>query len=110
MRYGGNPRKYRNVPEIVDGLRFDSRREARRYQELRLLEAAGMITDLCADKRQLHYRCVVNSELICTYTPDFRYREGGTLIIEDCKGVRTQVYLLKAKLVHALFGVTIREI
>lgn len=102
--------KYGNEPTLIDGLRFDSKREARRYQELRLMAQAGVITELCAEKKALRYPCVVHGQLICTYVADFRYREQGAIIVEDAKGHRTPLYVLKRKLVAALYGIEIREV
>lgn len=93
----------------VDGIRFDSQAEARRYGELRLLEAAGTIFDL---KLQVEYPVHLKGQHICTYRADFVYfdREKGEWIIEDVKGVRTQVYRLKRRLVEASYGITITEV
>ncbi len=51
----------------------------------------------------------VNSELICTYVADFCYTENGKYIVEDVKGTRTREYVIKAKLMKALFGITVLE-
>lgn len=101
--------KYRAKRVEVDGIRFDSRAEARRYGELRLLEAAGTISDL---KLQVEYPIYLKGQYICTYRADFVYfdREKGEWIIEDVKGVRTQVYRLKRRLVEASYGITITEV
>ena len=99
-------RKYRNVPTIVDNIQFDSKKEAARYRELRLLERAEKIQNLMCQPR---YRLEINEVLICHYAGDFSYTEDGQNIVEDCKGMKTQVYKLKAKLMKALHGVTIRE-
>ena len=103
-------RKFHNVPtQGVNGLWFDSGQEARRAQELWLMEKAGMITELELDKRQLRYDLIVNGVKIATYVADFRYVENGVTIVEDVKGYRTPVYQLKARLMHALYGILIRE-
>lgn len=101
--------KYHAIPTEVEGIRFASRMEARRYQELRLLEGAGEIRDLEVQPR---YPLRVNGRLICTYVADFRYwdvREGRQ-IVEDAKGVRTSTYKIKAKLMAACHGITVREV
>lgn len=87
--------------------RFASKKEARRYNELYLLERAGQITDL---KEKTRYPLVVNGVKVCEYEDDFSYRENGVLVVEDTKGMRTAVYKLKAKLMRAVLGITIREI
>lgn len=93
----------------ADGIRFDSKREADRWLELRLLEKAGEITDL---ERQRSFPLVVNNRLVCSYRSDFAYIEAreGKLVVEDAKGWRTEVYNLKRKLFHAVFGFEIREV
>jgi hypothetical protein len=100
--------KYGAVRTVVDGINFDSKKEAIRYQELKLLERAGEITEL---DRQVPYRCEIDGDLICTYKADFQYLENGwKLVCEDVKGFRTPLFKLKKKLVQALFGVEIREV
>ncbi|MDD5059439.1 MAG: DUF1064 domain-containing protein [Sideroxydans sp.] len=101
--------KYGSRRTVVDGIRFDSQAEARRYGELRLLEAAGSIFDL---KLQVEYQVHIKGQHICSYLADFVYfdREKGEWVIEDVKGVRTQVYRLKKRLVEAIYGITITEV
>ncbi len=96
-------RKYRNVPTVVDGIRFASKREAFRYCELKLLERAGDIKEL---RLQPRYPLAVNGLHVSTYVGDFEYVESksGRLITEDSKGVRTRDFINKAKLFHALYG------
>lgn len=98
--------KYRNLRTVVDGIRFDSKGEAARWLDLRLLEQAGMITDL---QRQMPYPMTVNNVLICTYRADFTYREKGRFIVEDFKGVKTKDYIMKKKLLKALYDIDITE-
>lgn len=101
--------KYRNRPITIDGVRFASRAEARRYGELILLQRIGDITDLEVQPR---YPLVVNGHKIATYVADFRYLKAGQTVVEDVKSpaTRTAVYKLKAKLMLALHGVIISEI
>ncbi len=96
-------RKYRNVPTEVDGIRFASKREARRYGDLKLLERAG---EICQLKLQPRYPLAVNGVHVCTYVADFEYRETktGRYVSEDAKGVRTRDFINKAKLFHAIYG------
>lgn len=103
----GKPRKFRNVPVEVDGIRFDSKKEARRWGELRLMERASLIADL---KRQVRYRLDVNGLHVCDYIADFTYLEGSGagLTVEDVKGVATDVFRLKAKLMKAIHGVEVK--
>lgn len=99
--------KYRNKPTVIDGLRFDSKAEAKRWQELKLLERAGEIKDL---ERQVRYPLIVNNEKICDYVCDFQFKRNGRTVTEDVKGVRTDVYRLKKKLMAALWGIDIEEV
>ena len=99
--------KYLNRKTTVDGITFDSAKEARRYGELKLLERAGQITGL---EIQPSFRLVVNNCLICTYRADFTYQDAAKArIVEDCKGYATPVYKLKKKLMLAVHGVQILE-
>ena len=99
--------KYRNIKTEVDGIVFDSKAEAKRYMELKILEKANEISDL---RLQYPFECKINEKKICTYKADFDYFEGDQWVIEDVKGFRTQVYKLKKKLVEALHGIEIREV
>ncbi len=94
--------KYHNEPATIDGIRFDSRREARRWCELRLLEQAGEITEL---KRQMPFRLAGGIK----YVADFTYMDHGQLVIEDVKGVRTAVYRIKKRLMKEA-GYEIKEV
>jgi hypothetical protein len=99
--------KYRNQKTEVNGITFDSKKEALRYGQLRLLEKLGLIQDL---KLQVKFPLVVSGVKIGSYICDFQYQEGHTIKTEDVKGMRTPVYNLKKKLVKALYGIDIREV
>ena len=111
--------KYGAEPTVVDGIRFDSKKEARRYGELRLLEKARKIESL---ELQPSWPLLVYEHdavatgacptCIGTYRADFVYRdvESGCVVVEDVKGIRTAVYRLKKKLVEATYGITIVEV
>lgn len=123
--------KYKSVKTTLYGIEFDSKKEAQRYQQLKLMEKAGHICDL---KRQVKYelipaqyidgKCV---ERAVTYTSDFEYyvinplrvrsvmidpKEGtiGEHIVEDVKGMRTAVYKMKRKLMLYKYGIRITEV
>ena len=99
--------KYRAKPCVIDGIRFASQKEGRRYKELRLLEKAEKISEL---RLQVKYPMWVNFNHICNYIGDFEYEdEIGAIITEDTKGVRTPIYRLKRKLFKALYGKDIVE-
>ena len=104
--------KYGNRKTVVDGITFDSQKEASRYQELRMLERAGEITGLV---RQQKIELIPKTKLYraCYYVCDFIYydkRENKT-IYEDVKGgsFRTKEYLLKRKLLYWRHGIEIKE-
>ncbi len=98
--------KYRNVKTQVDGITFHSKKEARRYQDLRLLERAGEIKDL---ELQPKFLLQVNGMKIATYIADFTYHDKTGEVVEDVKGVRTAAYSMKAKLMKAIHGITVKE-
>ena len=99
--------KYRNQPVTVDGYRFDSKAEARRWGELKLLHELGHIHKLTVHPRYtlldpfeckgIKYRGIV-------YEADFSYVENGVNVVEDCKGARTAVFNLKEKLFLNRYG------
>tara|TARA_R110000787_G_scaffold160652_4_gene274237 strand:+ start:992 stop:1336 length:345 start_codon:yes stop_codon:yes gene_type:complete len=108
-RYANRKSKYNAVKTEVDGIVFDSKAEAKRYGELRLLLMADEIRQI---ELQPKFPCHVNGDLICTYVADFKYRDQrtGERVIEDVKGMKTPVYKLKKKLVEALYALEIVEI
>lgn len=102
--------KYRAKPTFVDGVRFASQAEARRYGHLKMLERAGTICDL---KLQPRFPLLVNAIKVCTYVADFSYRFAGVVgvpVVEDVKGVQTPVYKLKKKMLAAQHGIIITEV
>lgn len=98
--------KYGAVKMRLDGYTFDSKREAFRYQELCLLVRNGSITNLVVHPS---YPIFINENLVCRYEADFSYYEGDKEIIEDVKGVKTDVYKLKKKMMKAYYGIDILE-
>lgn len=100
--------KYGAIETEVDGIRFASRKEARRYSELRLMERAGEISYL---RRQVVFAIHVNGVLVCRYIADFTYRtkDNPAVIVEDCKGKRTATYQIKKKLMKAVHEIEIKE-
>lgn len=108
--------KLRNKPTVLDGYRFASMKEAKRYGELKLLLAADRITDLIV---QPVYKIEINGELVCKYVADFTYLQrinaaGLVEVVEDVKGrkagVQYQMFRLKAKLMKAILGIEVREV
>lgn len=123
--------KYHAKKTTVDGIQFDSKREAQRYLQLKLMVKAGVISNL---QRQVKYelipaqyidgKCV---ERALNYISDFEYDEMVPLrqrtvmadkdakmvsrhIVEDVKGVRTEVYKVKRKMMLHKYGIQIREL
>lgn len=90
--------KYKAERQVVGGHSFDSKKEARRYGELKLLMRAGEISDLEVHPR---YALTVSGERIGHAEFDFRYRtKSGLLVIEDCKSEPTNTALSKWKRRH----------
>ena len=105
--------KFNAVARTVDGIRFDSTAESRRYMELKLMQAAGEITGLtCHPQFELIPGAVIDGQKIqgIKYTADFAYIEHGTFIVEDVKGDPTRDYELRRKMMLLLRGIKVREI
>jgi hypothetical protein len=99
--------KYRNQRTEVGGIKFASKREARRYQELKTLEDAGEIHGPIG--LQVRFPLFVEGIKICTYVADFVYVRDHFEVVEDVKGYRTPMYKLKKKLMFAIHGIKITE-
>lgn len=111
--------KYHSKKTEYDGIMFDSKKEAARYAELKLLERAGEITMLKTQPKYIlipaHYdEAGKLIERACYYKADFSYMERqGTkwnAVVEDVKGVKTDVYKIKRKLMLDKYGIRIREV
>lgn len=99
-----NRNKFRAIRTEIDGISFASKKEAKRYVELKLLEKNKQIFDL---ELQPKFPMIINGIKVCNYIADFKYKKivAGklTLVIEDTKGVKTDVFKLKAKLFKACY-------
>lgn len=109
--------KYNSVKVQIDGITFDSKAEARRYAELKLLQDAGHISGLTLQKKYLLLSSKRNAdgylERETSYVADFVYVDHlGDTIVEDTKSpiTRTPEYVIKRKLMLHVHGITIREI
>ena len=109
--------KYYNKKLIVDGIKFDSKKEAKRYLELKLLKRAGKIRDLELQPEFVLQPSYINNKgksiRAITYIADFVYYdiEKEKYVIEDTKGFRTDVYKLKKKIFEYKYpNTTIEEI
>ena len=109
--------KYKAKKAIVDGIVFDSRKEAKRYIELKKLEEMGSIRNLSL---QVQFELIPSFEIVIdgkkrkrrpiTYVADFVYYRDDEKVIEDVKGLRTPVYKIKKKLFEYRYHETIREV
>jgi CRISPR/Cas system CSM-associated protein Csm4 (group 5 of RAMP superfamily) len=107
---GKRTNKYGARKTEVDGIVFDSQREANRYCELKRLGAAGEIADL---ELQPRFPLVMEGgKSAGEYIADFRYRvvATGRVVVEDAKGYRTALYRHKKRAVEAQYGVVIEEV
>lgn len=123
-------KKYGNKKTVIDGIQFDSKKEAQRYLELKLLQRAGKIEALELQKDfeliPAQYeeferygkngqrlkdgkRCIERS---CVYKADFAYLQDGQLVVEDTKSkaTKTPEYIIKRKLLLWRYGIKIIEI
>ena len=94
--------------ESRDGHTFASKRERDRYEELVILQAAGEIHNLAL---QMRYPLIVNEAKVGTYVADFIYchGKGEPTVVEDVKGHRTLLYLMKRRLMKAIYGIEVLE-
>lgn len=117
--------KYNAKRTVVDGETFDSKKEASRYLELKVLEKAGEISGLTRQKRYeltpeyrepdtvgerggIHKGALI--ERPSYYVADFVYEDkNGNTIVEDAKGYRTELYKLKRKMMLYRYGIRIKE-
>lgn len=104
--------KYGAQREEIDGIVFDSKKEARRYRQLKTLAQLGRISDLklqpvfelqpaFTDAAGVRHRAI-------TYRADFQYTEDGRQVIEDAKGMETAVFKLKKKLFLYRYNMDLR--
>lgn len=106
--------KYGNRKTVYDGISFDSKKEAQRYAELKLLLRANVIENLELQKeyelipsQYIGKKCV---ERALKYKADFVYKQNGETIVEDAKGIRTKEYTIKRKLMLYIHGIRIKEV
>jgi hypothetical protein len=111
--------KYGAKPTVVDGIRFASMKEAKRYQELKLLVRAGEIESL--ELQPVFSLTVPAATVNCgvyqpvrlgDYRGDFSYWDirKQASVVEDVKGFKTPLYRWKKKHVEAQYGIEIREV
>jgi hypothetical protein len=104
--------KFNAKKTTVDGIQFDSAREAKRYTRLRALEEEGKIKGL---RLQVPFELLPSFECDgvkyrgMKYVADFVYHRGGKVVVEDCKGFKTPEYKLKKKLMAYVNHINIEE-
>ncbi len=108
--------KYHNRKITRDDETFDSVKEYRRWCELKLMERAGVITNL---RRQVKFELIPTQkdpetkkviERACNYVADFVYWDGSKTVVEDTKGFKTKEYIIKRKMMLCIHGIRIQEV
>lgn len=139
MKRKRNYRKLNNQSITIDGIEFQSKKEGRRYSELKLLQRAGQISDLELQKKYelipAQYETIETGEYykvgakkgqpktkeVCieqslVYIADFVYKEDGQTVVEDVKGFRDTSsatyakFVIKRKLMLWKYGIRVKEV
>lgn len=107
--------KYGNTKVEVNGVKYDSKKEAKRAEELERQERLGIISNLEKQKKyvlQPSFKFAGHTIREIAYVADFVYMENGEQIVEDCKSPITRanpIYRLKKKMMMYVHGIEIRE-
>lgn len=112
------PSKYRNRKTVLDGITFDSKREAQRYAELQALASRNLIEDL---RHQVPFELAPGVKFsgesrrkpALRYVADFAYRLDGRLVVEDVKSKVTAgaaAYRIKRHLMLSVYGIEVKEV
>jgi len=96
--------KFRAKPSISDGIKFSSKKEQKRYQELKLLQSSG---ELIFFLRQVPFHLPGNVRYVCDF---MNFWANGEVTIEDVKGFKTDMYTTKKKIVESIYPIEIQEI
>ena len=108
--------KYGNKKTEIDGITFDSKKEANRYADLKICERCGIIKNL---QRQVKYTLIRGQRWRSDgkkhrdtiYIADFVYEDmDGNIIVEDVKGFRTDAYRIKRELMKMLYDIEVQEV
>lgn len=116
--------KYKNIPCKYNNLKFDSIGECKRYIDLMYMAKDNIISDL---QLQIKYKLNINNVYVCDYIADFKYivknkdtfnyllgkefvKENETTIIEDFKGKETKEFIIKEKMMFAIYGIQILKV
>ena len=109
-------RKYNNQPTERNGIKFDSRKEANRYEELMFLRQAGEIDNLKLQPQFTLQESYMTPEgervRAIRYVADFSYTQGSQMVVEDVKSKATATaqYKMKKKLMQERFGISVKEV
>ena len=120
-------RKYHNKKVTFDGFEFDSKKEMYRYIRLKSMQEEGLISELrmqvpyeiipaVYEEETVQMKTKVKTVTKCVqravhYLADFVYKDkDGNEVVEDAKGMRTEKYLLKKKMMRAFLGISIKEV
>ena len=96
--------KYRNIRTMTDGISFASKKESKRYCELKVLKQCGEVQYFL---RQVPFHLPGNVKYLCDF---YVVWKNGSIGIEDVKGKKTQTYIMKKKMVEALYPIKIVEL
>ena len=109
-------KKFNNVPTKRNGIKFDSKKEALRYDQLMVMLRAGEISDLKLQPQYTLQESYVTPEgervRAIRYVADFSYWQKGEFVVEDVKSKATATaqYKLKKKLMQERFGISVKEV
>lgn len=96
--------KFNAKPTEIDGIKFGSKKESKRYQELKILRDSGEVLFFLD---QVPFRLPGNVKYRCDFLVFWR---DGTVTIEDVKGMKIEPYPTKKKILEALYPIEITEI
>jgi len=106
--------KYHARKTVVNGIKFDSQHEAERYLVLQDMQSRGLITGLELQKKfELIPNQYIEKKLVerkISYVADFVYMDKNGMHVEDAKGLKTEVYKIKKKLMLHVWGIQIEEV
>lgn len=101
MAWNRSRAKYGNRKVVVDGITFDSKKEAQR-------EHTNEIYEKGPNKGRFKPGKLLERK--CSYIADFVYWDGFEMVVEDTKGMRTKEYIIKRKLMLYKYGIRIKEV
>lgn len=96
--------KFKAHPTEYDNIKFSSKKEQKRYLQLKLLQSQGVIVFFL---RQVPFHLIGQVKYVCDFLV---FWEDGHVTIEDVKGFKTPMYILKKKQVEELYPITIQEV